>query len=81
MLGSDVLASRGITRAHFSEGFPLPESYRMAVSYKPMEVISWLFPFMATHLLFPASFDTKRQILSHSHQKQEGRSVSPTLGF
>lgn len=81
MLGSDVLASRGITRAHFSEGFPLPKSYRMAVSYKPMEVISWLFPFMATHLLFPASFDTKRQILSHSHQKQEGRSVSPTLGF
>lgn len=80
-LGSDVPASRGITPAHFSQGFPLPKSHWMAVSYKPMEIISWLFPFMATHLLFPASFDIKRQILSHSHQKQEGRPVSPTLGF
>lgn len=80
-LGSDALASRGITPAHFSEGFPLPKSHRMAVSYKAVEIISWLFPFTATHLLFPASFDIKRQILSHSHQKQEGRSVSPTLGF
>lgn len=80
-LGSDVPASRGITPAHFSQGFPLPKSHRMAVSYKPMEIISRLFPFMATHLLFPASFDIKRQILSHSHQKQEGRPVSPILGF
>lgn len=80
-LGSDVLVSRGITPAHFSRGFPLPKSHRMAVSYKPMEIISWLFPFMATHLLLPASFNIKRQILSHSHQKQEGRPVSPTLGF
>lgn len=80
-LGSDVLASRGITPAHFSQGFPLPKSHCVAVSYKPMEIISWLFPFMATHLLFPASFDIKRQILSHSHQKHEGRPVSPTLGF
>lgn len=65
----------------FQKVSPSQNPNRMAVSYKPVEIISWLFPFMTTHLLFPASFDIKRRILSHSHQKQEGRSVSPTLGF
>lgn len=78
------LRSAGLQRNHMSM-FPrrssLPASQRKCVSYKPMQIISWLFPFMATHLLFPTSFDTKRQIPSNSHQKPKGCSVSPILGF